>query len=55
MASAAVTASNALASRLRSYLELVRFSHTVFALPFAVMAALIAARTGAAACRASGS
>jgi 4-hydroxybenzoate polyprenyltransferase len=48
MASAAVTASNALASRLRSYLELVRFSHTVFALPFAVMAALIAARTGGA-------
>jgi len=48
MASAAVTASNALASRLRSYLELVRFSHTVFALPFAVMAALIASHTGAA-------
>jgi 4-hydroxybenzoate polyprenyltransferase len=27
---------------LRSYLELVRFSHTIFALPFAVMAAAIA-------------
>jgi len=34
------------ASRLRSYLELVRFSHTIFALPFAIMAALIAARAG---------
>ena len=34
------------ASRLRTYLELVRFSHTVFALPFAVMAALIAASRG---------
>ena len=33
-------------SRLRTYLELVRFSHTVFALPFAVMAALIAVRWG---------
>jgi 4-hydroxybenzoate polyprenyltransferase len=31
-------------SRIRTYLELVRFSHTVFALPFALMAALIAAR-----------
>lgn len=30
------------ASTLRTYLELVRFSHTVFALPFALMAALIA-------------
>ena len=30
------------ASRLRTYLELVRFSHTIFALPFAVMATLIA-------------
>ncbi len=28
--------------RLGTYLELVRFSHTIFALPFAVMAALIA-------------
>jgi 4-hydroxybenzoate polyprenyltransferase len=33
-------------SRLRTYLELVRFSHTVFALPFAVIAALLAARRG---------
>ena len=33
-------------SRLRTYLELVRFSHTIFALPFAVMAALIAIRFG---------
>lgn len=33
-------------SRLRTYLELVRFSHTIFALPFAVMAALIAMRFG---------
>jgi 4-hydroxybenzoate polyprenyltransferase len=28
--------------RLRTYLELVRFSHTLFALPFALMAAMIA-------------
>jgi len=35
-----------LAARLRTYLELVRFSHTVFALPFAVTAALLAARRG---------
>jgi 4-hydroxybenzoate polyprenyltransferase len=34
------------ASRLRTYLELVRFSHTIFALPFAVMATLIAIRFG---------
>lgn len=33
-------------SRLRTYLELVRFSHTVFALPFAVMATLIAIHWG---------
>lgn len=33
-------------SRLRTYLELVRFSHTIFALPFAIMAALIAVRFG---------
>ena len=33
-------------SRLRTYLELVRFSHTIFALPFAVMAALIAIAFG---------
>ncbi|MFM7521708.1 MAG: UbiA-like polyprenyltransferase [Planctomycetota bacterium] len=41
--STSLPAGNLLA-RLRTYLELVRFSHTVFALPFAVMAALIAAR-----------
>jgi len=33
-----------MAATLRTYLELVRFSHTVFALPFAVMAAVLAAR-----------
>lgn len=32
---------------LRSYLELVRFSHTIFALPFAVMAAVLAAHIDA--------
>jgi len=32
--------------RIRAYLELVRFSHTIFALPFAVMATLIAIRWG---------
>lgn len=32
--------------RLATYLELVRFSHTIFALPFAVMAALIAIQAG---------
>jgi 4-hydroxybenzoate polyprenyltransferase len=32
--------------RLRTYLELVRFSHTIFALPFAIIAALIAIRFG---------
>ncbi len=37
-----------MSAALRSYLELVRFSHTVFALPFAVMAGLIAARVDAA-------
>jgi len=31
--------------RLRHYLELVRFSHTIFALPFAVMAAILAFHT----------
>jgi len=36
-----------MAATLRTYLELVRFSHTVFALPFAIMAALIAIRCGA--------
>lgn len=35
-------------SKLRIYLELVRFSHTIFALPFAIMAALIAIRFGGA-------
>jgi 4-hydroxybenzoate polyprenyltransferase len=30
------------AASLRTYLELVRFSHTIFALPFAIMATLIA-------------
>jgi 4-hydroxybenzoate polyprenyltransferase len=34
------------ASRLQTYLELIRFSHTIFALPFAVMAALVAIRFG---------
>jgi 4-hydroxybenzoate polyprenyltransferase len=34
------------ASRLRTYLELVRFSHTIFALPFAIMAALLAFHRG---------
>jgi 4-hydroxybenzoate polyprenyltransferase len=29
-------------ARVRTYLELVRFSHTIFALPFAIMAVLIA-------------
>ncbi len=33
--------------RLRTFLELVRFSHTIFALPFAMMATLIAVRFGA--------
>lgn len=33
-----------MAATLRTYLELVRFSHTVFALPFALMAAILAAR-----------
>ena len=31
-----------MAATLRSYLELVRFSHTIFALPFALMAAILA-------------
>ena len=34
------------AATVRTYLELVRFSHTIFALPFAAMAALIAIRWG---------
>jgi 4-hydroxybenzoate polyprenyltransferase len=33
--------------RLRSFLELIRFSHTVFALPFALLAALLAWRDDA--------
>lgn len=36
-----------MAATLRTYLELVRFSHTIFALPFAVMAGLIAAQRDA--------
>lgn len=36
-----------MAATLRTYLELVRFSHTIFALPFAIVAALLAvARVG---------
>ncbi|MFM8537646.1 MAG: UbiA-like polyprenyltransferase [Planctomycetaceae bacterium] len=35
-----------MAATLRTYLALVRFSHTVFALPFALMAALVAAAWG---------
>ena len=35
-----------MAATLRTYLELVRFSHTVFALPFAVVAALVAVAWG---------
>ena len=31
-------------SRLRTYLSFVRFSHSVFALPFALAGALLAAR-----------
>jgi len=33
-----------MAATLRHYLELVRFSHTIFALPFALMAAILAFR-----------
>ena len=32
-----------MAATLRTYLELVRFSHTIFALPFAIMSGMIAA------------
>jgi len=46
MATGATTAPMAWTARLRGYLELVRFSHTIFAMPFAIMAALIAARVG---------
>ena len=35
-----------MAATLRTYLALVRFSHTVFALPFALMAALVAVAWG---------
>ena len=35
-----------MAAPLRTFLELVRFSHTIFALPFAMAAALIAIRWG---------
>ncbi|NBW85690.1 MAG: 4-hydroxybenzoate octaprenyltransferase [Planctomycetia bacterium] len=35
-----------MAAPLRTYLELVRFSHTIFALPFALAAAMIAIRWG---------
>ena len=37
-----------MAATLRSYLELVRFSHTIFAMPFAIMSGMIAARIEAA-------
>ena len=50
-----VTASTApWPARLRTYLELVRFSHTLFALPFAIMAALVAVAWGADFARRSG-
>ena len=32
-------------SRLRTYASFVRFSHSVFALPFALVGAILAART----------
>jgi 4-hydroxybenzoate polyprenyltransferase len=35
-----------MAATLRTYLELVRFSHTIFALPFVIMAVLIAIASG---------
>ena len=31
-----------MAATLRTYLELVRFSHTIFAMPFAIMSGMIA-------------
>ena len=43
-----------MAATLRTYLELVRFSHTIFALPFAIMAVLIALATGGGAAAGSG-
>ncbi len=42
----AATVSKSRGPRLRTFLELVRFSHTIFALPFAIIAALIAIRWG---------
>ena len=42
----ATASSHVRPARLRTYLELVRFSHTIFALPFAIMAALIAIHWG---------
>ncbi|MGI9177266.1 MAG: UbiA-like polyprenyltransferase [Pirellulales bacterium] len=42
----ATAVSESRAPRLRSFFELVRFSHTIFALPFAIIAALIAIRWG---------
>jgi len=35
-----------MAATFRTYLELVRFSHTIFAMPFAIMAAMIAMHLG---------
>jgi 4-hydroxybenzoate polyprenyltransferase len=35
-----------MAATLRTYLELVRFSHTIFAMPFVIMAVLIAGAAG---------
>jgi hypothetical protein len=37
----------AVVSRVRTYASFVRFSHSVFALPFALTGALLAARTQA--------
>ena len=34
-------------ANLRTFLELVRFSHTIFALPFAIIATLLAFHLGA--------
>ena len=41
-----------LLGRLATYASFVRFSHSVFALPFALVGALLAARTHAAVARA---
>lgn len=43
-----VVRANGFGSTLRQYLELVRFSHTVFALPFALLAAAMAIHANAA-------